>query len=239
MSLLSATRLFQGLPPDAVAGVAAGSTIRRMRRNHVIFEEGDPASELFLVQEGRIAIANKSTDGRESVVALMESASLKKPRLAQLADRAARPFLVAVLAAAALAAAFWWPVDPGKALMVAVAVLVVTCPCALSLATPAAMLASAGLLARGGVLVASRVNPGGRRIEIWDTGVGIAPVYQREIFREFYKVPAHAGTEDGFGLGLYIVKTVAERHNGSVSARSRPGEGAEFEMILPMQDSLA
>ncbi|RZL89894.1 MAG: cation-translocating P-type ATPase [Variovorax sp.] len=87
------------------------------------------------------------------IVALMESASLQKPRLARLADRAARPFLLAVLAAAALAAAFWWPVDSGKALMVAVAVLIVTCPCALSLATPAAMLASAGLLARRGVMV--------------------------------------------------------------------------------------
>ncbi|VTU32589.1 Cation-transporting ATPase PacS [Variovorax sp. PBS-H4] len=87
------------------------------------------------------------------IVALMESASLQKPRLAQLADRAARPFLLAVLAAAALAAAFWWQVDPGRALMVAVAVLIVTCPCALSLATPAAMLASAGAMARGGVMV--------------------------------------------------------------------------------------
>ncbi|HET7835133.1 MAG TPA: cation-translocating P-type ATPase [Variovorax sp.] len=87
------------------------------------------------------------------IVALMENASLQKPRLARLADRAARPFLLAVLAAAAGAAAWWWQVDPGKALMVAVAVLIVTCPCALSLATPAAMLASAGTLARGGVLV--------------------------------------------------------------------------------------
>lgn len=87
------------------------------------------------------------------IVALMESASLQKPRLAQLADRAARPFLLVVLAAAAGAAAYWWHVDSGRALMVAVAVLIVTCPCALSLATPAAMLASAGRLARGGVLV--------------------------------------------------------------------------------------
>jgi Cu2+-exporting ATPase len=87
------------------------------------------------------------------IVALMESASLQKPRLARLADRAARPFLIAVLAAAAVAGAFWWPVDPGRALMVAVAVLIVTCPCALSLATPAAMLASAGVLARRGVMV--------------------------------------------------------------------------------------
>ncbi|RZL93109.1 MAG: cation-translocating P-type ATPase [Variovorax sp.] len=89
------------------------------------------------------------------IVRLMESAALRKPRLALLADRVARPFLVGVLASAALAAAFWWHVDPGKALMVAVAVLIVTCPCALSLATPAAMLASAGALARGGVLTAN------------------------------------------------------------------------------------
>jgi Cu2+-exporting ATPase len=54
-----------------------------------------------------------------------------------------------------MAAMFWWHTDPGKALMVAVAVLIVTCPCALSLATPAAMLASAGALARGGVLTSN------------------------------------------------------------------------------------
>ena len=87
------------------------------------------------------------------IVALMESASTSKPHLAQLADRLAKPFLVFVLAAAGGAAAYWWPHDPGHALMVAVAVLIVTCPCALSLATPAAMLSSAGALARRGVLV--------------------------------------------------------------------------------------
>ncbi|WP_313077255.1 cation-translocating P-type ATPase [Melaminivora sp.] len=87
------------------------------------------------------------------IVALMESASLQKPRLAQLADRVARPFLVAVLLAAAVAVLWWWPTDPARALMVAVSVLIVTCPCALSLATPVAMLTSAGTLARRGVLV--------------------------------------------------------------------------------------
>lgn len=89
------------------------------------------------------------------IVRLMESAASRKPRLALLADRVARPFLVAVLASAALAVVFWWHADPGKALMVAVAVLIVTCPCALSLATPAAMLASAGALARDGVLTSN------------------------------------------------------------------------------------
>jgi Cu2+-exporting ATPase len=87
------------------------------------------------------------------IVALMESASATKPEGVLLADRIAKPFLIAVLLAAAGACAWWWGRDPGHALMVAVAVLVVTCPCALSLATPAAMLAAAGNLARSGVLV--------------------------------------------------------------------------------------
>ena len=87
------------------------------------------------------------------IVSLMESASTTKPPLARLADRIAKPFLIAVLLAAGSACIFWWGRDPGHALMVAVAVLVVTCPCALSLATPAAMLAAAGTLARCGVLV--------------------------------------------------------------------------------------
>jgi len=87
------------------------------------------------------------------IVALMERVAVDKPRLALLADRIARPFLFAVLIAAALSAAVLWNTDHSRALMVAVAVLIVTCPCALSLATPAAMLTISGTLARSGVLV--------------------------------------------------------------------------------------
>ena len=87
------------------------------------------------------------------VVALMQSASASKPALAKLADAIAKPFLIGVLLVASLACAYWWPTDPAQAMMAAVAVLVVTCPCALSLATPAAMLSAAGALARQGVLV--------------------------------------------------------------------------------------
>ncbi|HEX5806291.1 MAG TPA: cation-translocating P-type ATPase [Macromonas sp.] len=95
------------------------------------------------------------------IVQLMEQASVEKPRLAQLADRIAGPFLLLVLLAAAGAAFYWWQIDPHKALPVAVAVLIVTCPCALSLATPVAMLASAGALARRGILV--------RRLQAFET----------------------------------------------------------------------
>lgn len=87
------------------------------------------------------------------IVALMEQASASKPRLAQLADRIAGHFLLGVLLASAGAAAWWWAAGPAHAVGVAVAVLIVTCPCALSLATPAATLAAAGALARRGVLV--------------------------------------------------------------------------------------
>jgi Cu2+-exporting ATPase len=87
------------------------------------------------------------------IVGLMQRAAVDKPRLAMLADRIAKPFLGMVLLAALLAMAYWWPTDPARAIMAAVAVLLVTCPCALSLATPTAMLTSAGLLARQGVLV--------------------------------------------------------------------------------------
>lgn len=87
------------------------------------------------------------------IVAMMEQASVDKPRLARAADQFAKPFLFVVLLAACAACAFWWGRDPAHAVMVAVSVLIVTCPCALSLATPAAMLAAAGGLARHGVLV--------------------------------------------------------------------------------------
>ncbi len=89
------------------------------------------------------------------MVALMESASVSKPSMALLADRVAKPFLWGVLIMAAFAAAWGWQYSPAHALMVAVSVLIVTCPCALSLATPAAMLSAAGALAKAGVMLRS------------------------------------------------------------------------------------
>jgi Cu2+-exporting ATPase len=102
------------------------------------------------------------------IVALMERASVEKPAIARMADRFASPFLAGVLVAAAGAAWWWWPQGPGHALGIAVAVLIVTCPCALSLATPAATLAAAGALARRGILV--------RRLEALESGATVDTV---------------------------------------------------------------
>jgi signal transduction histidine kinase len=85
---------------------------------------------------------------------------------------------------------------------------------------------------RGGILVASRRTRKGLQVEIWDTGVGIAPVHQREIFREFFKVPSHAGTEDGFGLGLYIVARLTTILGHPLSLVSRVGRGTVFRLQL-------
>jgi Cu2+-exporting ATPase len=87
------------------------------------------------------------------IVALIERAAFERPALARAADRVARPFLWAVLVLAAGAAAVWSLIDPSRSVWVAVSVLIVTCPCALSLATPSALLAATGALARRGVLV--------------------------------------------------------------------------------------
>ncbi len=89
----------------------------------------------------------------EAIVALMRDAMTQRPTLARTADAWAGPFLWAVLALSIGAAAVWSVIDPSRAVWVAVAVLIVTCPCALSLSVPAALVAAAGGLARRGVLV--------------------------------------------------------------------------------------
>ncbi len=89
----------------------------------------------------------------EAIVSMMRSAMNQRPAAARLADRWAAPFLWAVLLLAAGAAAVWSVIDPSRALWVAVSVLIVTCPCALSLAAPAALVAGARGLARRGVLL--------------------------------------------------------------------------------------
>ncbi len=89
---------------------------------------------------------------------------------------------------------------------------------------------------RGSVLVAVRHVATRPCIEVWDTGLGIAPEHQRDIFREFYKVPLHEGTQDGFGLGLYIVSRLAHILGHRVELDSEPGRGTMFRLVLDASD---
>jgi signal transduction histidine kinase len=66
--------------------------------------------------------------------------------------------------------------------------------------------------------------------------MGIPPEYQREIFREFYKVPSHGGTEDGFGLGLYIVARLTRILGHTLELASTPGRGSMFRLLLQPTD---
>jgi CRP/FNR family transcriptional regulator, cyclic AMP receptor protein len=75
-TLLSNAELFADLDLATIQNLAAQTREHALRRGDVIFGEGDEPGELFVVASGRIAIANKSIDGRESVVALMETGDL-------------------------------------------------------------------------------------------------------------------------------------------------------------------
>jgi P-type Cu2+ transporter len=88
-----------------------------------------------------------------SIVALLERAQGARPQIAQVADRAASWFVIVILLLAVLTGVLWSQIDPSRAFVAVLAVLVVSCPCALSLATPAAIAAATSRLARWGVLV--------------------------------------------------------------------------------------
>ena len=88
-----------------------------------------------------------------AVVRLLERAQSEKPRLARLADRASQWFLLGSLVFALLIGVLWWQIDPSRAFWVVLAMLVATCPCALSLATPTALTAATGTLHKLGLLL--------------------------------------------------------------------------------------
>jgi Cu2+-exporting ATPase len=87
------------------------------------------------------------------VARLLQRAQATRPGLARSADLVARWFVIGVLLVAAGVAAFWAAHEPTNAFAITLSVLVVTCPCALSLATPTALTAATTRLARAGLLV--------------------------------------------------------------------------------------
>ena len=76
LELLATVELFEQLEPDELGTISDASAVRILNRGDVLFTEGDEPNELFVVVSGRVAMANRSADGRESVLALMEHGDL-------------------------------------------------------------------------------------------------------------------------------------------------------------------
>jgi P-type Cu2+ transporter len=89
-----------------------------------------------------------------SILRLADHAAAERPRLIRLADRAVSWFIACVIALAGVAAWYWAAEDPARALPAFVAVLVATCPCALSLSAPIALTVAVGEFAKGGIVIA-------------------------------------------------------------------------------------
>ncbi|MFV0281009.1 MAG: NahK/ErcS family hybrid sensor histidine kinase/response regulator [Rhodoblastus sp.] len=88
---------------------------------------------------------------------------------------------------------------------------------------------------RGRVLVGARRRGGGRvRIEVWDTGLGIADENRAEVFREFARLEPAQRTASGLGLGLSIVERLARVLEADLGLRSRVGSGSVFHVDLPV-----
>lgn len=87
-----------------------------------------------------------------AIIRLLERAQAEKPELARLAEKVASRFVPLILLTAVLVFLWWYQYEPARAFWIALSVLVITCPCAFSLATPAALTAATGLLTSKGVL---------------------------------------------------------------------------------------
>ena len=120
--------------------VAAGDTVYAGTVN---VEAALQARVLVDYKDSRLAALQRS----------VELAQVSKPRLAILADRIASWFIAGILLATAATALAWWQIAPDKAFWIALSVLVISCPCALALATPAALTNAASALRARGIIV--------------------------------------------------------------------------------------
>jgi signal transduction histidine kinase len=74
---------------------------------------------------------------------------------------------------------------------------------------------------------------GEARVRVCDRGPGVPQAQRERIFEPFYRLPGHAETAGGVGLGLSLVRQIAERHGGRVRCLPREGGGSCFELCLP------
>jgi signal transduction histidine kinase len=75
------------------------------------------------------------------------------------------------------------------------------------------------------------------RVEVRDRGPGIPRDQQRLIFEKFGRADVPGNSKPRTGLGLFIARSIAEAHGGTLDVRSRPDEGATFVLTLPLRPS--
>ncbi|WP_082725507.1 MULTISPECIES: heavy metal translocating P-type ATPase [unclassified Burkholderia] len=121
-------------------------------------EDGDPVTAGSINGEGALVVETTAIGAETTlarIIRLVESAQAEKAPIQRLVDRVSEVFVPAILGIAVLTLAGWLIAGAGieTAILNAVAVLVIACPCALGLATPAAIMAGTGVAARHGVLI--------------------------------------------------------------------------------------
>ena len=102
--------------------------------------------------------------------------------------------------------------------------------------------ANGGAVSEGVVLElrpAPLETPAVVRLAVIDQGPGVAVEHQQRVFEPFYRLPGVSETGGGVGLGLALVKSIAERHGGSVRCSNNPHGGARFELTLPVGQAKA
>lgn len=76
--------------------------------------------------------------------------------------------------------------------------------------------------------------PQGVELRVCDRGPGVPEAYRERVFEPFFRLPGHAEREGGVGLGLSLVRQIAEQHGGQVRCEARAGGGSCFVLTLPM-----
>jgi signal transduction histidine kinase len=98
------------------------------------------------------------------------------------------------------------------------------------------LLENARRYAAGDVTLSLDLGDAQAVLQVCDHGPGVPEALQSRIFEPFYRLPGASERDGGVGLGLALVKSITQRHGGSVQCSNRPSGGACFEIRLPLAD---